>query len=880
MSKQQNVYYLSDYQSPHYLVDTLDLVFDIFSSHTDVIAKMHIRRNYIGTENHPLVLDGEQLELLSLELNNQALNASDYQLTAEKLIISAVPAQFYLTIKTRIYPEKNKALNGLYFSSKIYCTQCEPHGFRRITYYIDRPDVLAIFTTTIIADADKCPVLLSNGNLMEEGSLENRRHWAKWHDPFKKPSYLFALVAGNLACSTASYTTISGKEVALKLYTEYENRNKCEFALKSLQRAMWWDEAAFGLEYDLAIYMIVAVNDFNMGAMENKGLNIFNSKYVLANPAIATDHDYQDIEKVIGHEYFHNWTGNRVTVRDWFQLCLKEGLTVFRDQEFSAYQWSAAVKRIEEVQIMRGGQFKEDSGPLAHPIRPQSYIQMSNFYTLTVYHKGAEVIRMIYRLLGAHGFRLGMDLYFSRFDGHAVTTDDFIQAFSDANHFNLTQFKRWYDQAGTPELNVTWKYDKKHQTFTLNVEQSCPSTPNQEEKLPFHLPLSIALFDEKGKEISALLIAGDRAPNASQFVLNITQAQQQFQFGQVKSEPIPSLLRDFSAPVRLKAQYKESDLLHLFAHDNDPVARWDAGQQVFFIEIEKMLTAYKNKQKITLSQSLKDILHKTLTTAHDDLGYIAMLIQIPDQNMIAERQKYVDVEAIYHVYREFALQIATELQDVLLSSYRACHNHMAYHINPSFVAKRSLKNTCLRYIARLNTPEVHQLIKQQYYHADNMTDRFAALQAVNHLDCTLRDELFADFAIAWKHEPLVLDKWFALQAASELPDTALKVMELLGHPDFLLENPNKLYALLGTFSNQNPYHFHTVSGIGYKLLADEILRIQQFNPQVAARLANAFASWRKYNDERQNLLQGELTRILEHQGLSSELHEIISKILV
>lgn len=877
--KNKTAHYLADYQSPDYIVETVELIFDIHDTYTDVTSKMRIRANTLNNEKAALILNGNNLELQSVILDEAVLSQQDFTLEADKLIIKQTPLQFYLTVKTRIYPHKNKALSGLYCTNKLYCTQCESHGFSNITYYIDRPDVMAIFTTTIIADQKKYPVLLSNGNLIETGHAEKGRHWAKWHDPFKKPAYLFALVAGDLACNSAVYTTISGRQVTLNMYTEHENKNKCEHALMSLQRAMRWDETAFGLEYDLDIYMIVAVNDFNMGAMENKGLNIFNSKYILANPAIATDTDYQDIEKVVGHEYFHNWTGNRVTLRDWFQLSLKEGLTVFREQEFFTYHWSPAVKRIQDVQIIRNAQFPQDAGPLAHPVRPDSYIEMNNFYTVTVYQKGAEVIRMLYRLFGASGFRYAMDLYFSRFDGHAVTIDDFIQAFSDANHYDLTQFKLWYSQAGTPVLEIKWEYDKKQAIWTLTVEQSCPSTPNQEKKLPFNLPLVIALLDKNGKEMPLHLLEGEQAPNQDEFTLNITQRKQQFRFGGVKSEPIPSLLRGFSAPVKLKTQHTQENLLFLFVYDTDPVAAWDAGQQVILNEAQCLIDAYSAKKPIQINPVIIDGLTKALERNLHDPAYVALLLQLPDQNMLADQQTTVDVDVIYHVYRELHLQLATHLQDKLLALYKHNSTHMAYHVNPGFVAKRSLKNTCLRYLGRLNTPQTQALIREQYYRADNMTDRLAALQAINHVDAALRDELLADFAIAWKHEPLVLDKWFALQAVSELPNAAERVKALLTHAEFLLENPNKLYALLGTFSQHNAYNFHDISGAGYRFFTDEILRIDKFNPQVAARLASAFSSWRRYDENRRKLLKTELERILETSGLSADVYEIVSKCL-
>lgn len=873
------VHRLADYKPADYLIDTTDLIFEILPEHVEVTATLRLRANYMAEQVRPLVLNGEQLELMSIALNQQELNSTEYIIDEHSLTIPTPPEQFTLTIKTKIYPQKNQALMGLYQSQGIYCTQCEPHGFRRITYYIDRPDVMAIFTTKIIADQQKYPLLLSNGNKIEQGVMEEGKHWAKWHDPFKKPCYLFALVAGDLACVEGTYTTLSGRKVDLLLYTESQNVDKCDFALRSLQIAMRWDEQVFGLEYDLDIYMIVAVNDFNMGAMENKGLNIFNARYILANSAIATDTDYQNIEKVVAHEYFHNWTGNRVTLRDWFQLSLKEGLTVFRDQEFSAYQWSSAVKRIEEVRLIKTSQFAEDAGPLAHSVRPDSYIQMNNFYTLTVYHKGAEVIRMLYRLLGANGFRYGMDLYFTRFDGHAVTTDDFVRAMSDANHIDLEQFKLWYSQAGTPVLAVEWKYDAYYHTLTLSVEQSCPSTPGQPHKLPFHMPLAIALLDEKGKEMPLNLAGGERAPNTDEFVLNVTKSKQQFRFYNVNSKPVPSLLRGFSAPVRLQAKYTEDELFFLFDHDLDPVARYEVGQQLMKNEMQRLLEAWQAKEPAEVNPKLFTSLRNILVDKHLDPAFIALLIQIPDPIYFTTEMDHIDVDGVCHVYATLLQAMLQYLGEDLIAVYKKHQLTTAYHVDVMSVARRSLKNTCLYYLARLNSEEVWQIISDQYYQADNMTDRVAALNAVNNLDIPLRGTLLNHFAKQWENEPLVLDRWFALQAISELPGTTQTVTELLQHPYFMPQNPNKLYALLVSYSQRNFCHFHQKDGAGYKLIADEVLRIDSFNPHVSARVVNAFARWRCFDANRQTLMCQELERIIRHPGLSSDVYELVSKTL-
>lgn len=878
MRKKNTIHYLSDYKPSDYLIDSTDLTFDIWDEFVDVTAVLRMRANYLSKQIRPLMLNGDNLELLSIALNNKDLVESEYVLDDKHLTIAHPPQQFVLTIKTRIYPAKNKALMGLYKTQNVLCTQCEPHGFQGITYYLDRPDVMAVFTTTIIADAKKFPLLLSNGNKVDKGTLPEGRHWVKWSDPFKKPCYLFALVAGKLACVQGTFTTASGRKVSLQLYTEKENRDKCDFALRSLQAAMRWDEQVFGLEYDLDIYMIVAVNDFNMGAMENKGLNIFNSRYILANSAIATDTDYQDIEKVVAHEYFHNWTGNRVTLRDWFQLSLKEGLTVFRDQEFSAYQWSTAVKRIEDVKIIKTSQFAEDAGPLAHSVRPKSYIKMDNFYTLTVYNKGAEVVRMLYRLLGANGFRHGMDLYFSRFDGHAVTTDDFVRAMSDANHKDLEQFKRWYSQAGTPVLEVDWKYDAHYHTLTLNVSQTCPETPGQPEKLPFHLPLAMALLDEQGNEMALNLAGGEKA-DTDEFILNITKSKHQFHFYNIPSKPVPSLLRGFSAPVRLNAPYTKEELLFLLIHDKDPVSRWQAAQNLISKEVDRLLQLWEKNEPLALAPELINTLKEIVNNKRLDASFAALLFQLPDPVTLAAEREHIDVDGLFHVYKMMCSSLAHHLKEDLVKTYEANHSTSAYHIDANSVAKRSLKNTCLRYLGRIASEDELKLIEEQYYQTDNMTDRLAALQAINHSESPLRDTLLAHFATQWHKEPLVLDKWFALQAVSELPSTLENVEKLLHHPYFLRENPNKLYALLVSFSQRNPYHFHEVNGKGYRLVADEIIRIDAFNPHVAARLVTAFASWRKYDEKRQKLMKMELKRILASPAISGEVNELVSKTL-
>ncbi len=868
-------HYLRDYMPPEYDLVDVDLHFDLHETATRVKSRLAFSAR---GEAKPLVLYGVNLKLLSLTVDGQALSAGQYSVAEDTLTIPQVPATFNLEVETEINPKDNSSLEGLYVSGGMFCTQCEAQGFRKITYFPDRPDVMACYTTTIVADRVRYPVLLSNGNLMERGEAEGNRHWARWRDPFRKPSYLFALVAGDLVCQEDRYTTRSGRDVALQLFVEKENIDKCDHGLASLKKAMRWDEETFDLEYDLDVYMVVAVNDFNMGAMENKGLNIFNSACVLAKPETATDGDYLGIQGVIGHEYFHNWTGNRVTCRDWFQLSLKEGLTVFRDQEFTSDMYSRGVKRIADVNLLRTRQFSEDAGPMAHPVRPESFIDISNFYTQTVYNKGAEVVRMIHTLLGKEGFRKGMDLYFQRHDGEAVTTDDFVAAMAGANGRDLDQFKRWYSQAGTPELTVTRHHDPNTGEYTLTVRQHCPPTPDQADKAPFHIPIATALLNREGEALP-LRLAGEAAPGATARVLELREAEQSFRFVGVEQAPVPSLLRGFSAPVKLNVDYSNEELMFLMAHDNDGFNRWEAGQQLAIRVIQGLMEDFQQGRTLTLEDDFVDAYRRLLASADDDKAALAQVLTLPNETYLAELQTPVDPLAI-HEAREFVMRtLAQRLQAQFLDLYRANRGLGPYRFERADAGRRSLKNLCLSYLMRLDEQAMCDLAVAQYADSDNMTDVLAALGALSDTDCPERTETLAAFYEKWQREPLVVDKWFTLQACSHLPGTLQEIKRLAQHPAFDLRNPNKVRALIASFCFSNPVRFHAENGDGYELAADYVIRLNATNPQMAARLASSLSLWRRYDERRQGLMKGQLEWILREPDLAKDVYEIVSKSL-
>ena len=866
-----------DYTPPDYLIETVELNFDLDPGLTRVVSRLSVRANHDRRQGaRPLVLDGEELKLVSLKLNDEEIPAQRYQVSEERLAITEPPESFTLEVVTEISPQANTALSGLYASGTMLCTQCEAEGFRRITYFLDRPDVMSAYTVTLRADQKSYPVLLSNGNRTAQGELLDGRHFATWHDPFKKPSYLFALVAGDLIHSADRFTTMTGRQVDLEIYVEEKNRGKCDHALRSLERAMRWDEEQFGREYDLDTYMIVAVDDFNMGAMENKGLNIFNSSYVLASPESATDEDYQAIEEVIGHEYFHNWTGNRITCRDWFQLSLKEGLTIFRDQEFSADMESRPVKRIADVKALRSAQFAEDASPLAHPVRPESYVEINNFYSMTVYHKGGEVIRMLHTLLGRDGFRAGMDLYFERHDGQAVRVDEFVQAMADAGGRDLSQFMRWYDQAGTPLLTVTDSYDEKARSYTLTVTQSCPPTPGQPEKEPFHLPLALGLLGPDGREFP-LRLAGEAKASGSTRLLELRQTTESFRFIGIDSRPVPSLLRNFSAPVKLDYPYSEEDLNLLMAHDSDPFQRWEAGQIQGVRLITGLVADYQAGRELKVSDHFIAAFGALLADADQDRAFLAEALILPTESYLAEQMEVIDPVAI-HAAREFVrATLGERLRKGFLAARQACAPRAPYRPDDGLAGCRKLNSLCLSYLMATGSQEAIDLSMAQFKDADNMTDSIGALGSLAGCDCPERREALGAFYTRWREDRGVIDKWFTLQATSRLPGTLAEVMALMEHPDFDIRNPNRVRSLVGAFSQANQVRFHEASGAGYRFLTEQILRLNSINPQIAARMLTPFSRWRRFDPARQKLMKQELARILDEPGLARDVHELAQK---
>ncbi len=872
--------HLKDYTPPAYQVESVDLIFDLGEERTIVKSRLNVRRNPQASDaGEALVLFGRNLTLKAVYLDQRPLGAEDYQVDEQTLTIPGVPEQFVLGVETEIKPQENTSLEGLYKASGIFCTQCEAQGFRKITYYPDRPDVMARFTTTILADKKRYPVLLSNGNLVAQGDLDGGRHFAKWEDPFKKPSYLFALVAGDLVKIEDRFVTASGREIVLQIFVEERNRTKCDHAMASLKKAMRWDEQTYGLEYDLDMYMILAVDDFNMGAMENKGLNIFNSKYVLARPETATDADFQGIEGVVGHEYFHNWTGNRVTCRDWFQLSLKEGLTVFRDQEFSADMTSRAVKRIEEVRLLRNAQFPEDAGPLAHPVRPDSYVEINNFYTATVYNKGAEVIRMYHTLLGAEGFARGLRLYLERFDGQAVTTGDFLRAMAEAGGRDLDQFALWYSQAGTPQVQIKGDYDAASSTYTLRVRQSCPPTPGQQSKQPFHIPLAMGLLDSQGGSLP-LQLEGEAAPVKGETrVLELRQAEESFRFVGLPGEPVPSLLRDFSAPVKQQFDYSDQDLAFLMACDSDPFNRWEAGQQLATRVVLRLVAEFQAGSELVLDDTLSQAFGKTLGDTQADQALLAMALTLPTEVYLAEQMSVADPEAIHEVREFLRRSLAQRHRDQLLAAYRDNCEPGEYSIDPREVGRRSFKNLCLAYLMSLEEPQAVELATQQFAGAGNMTDEVAALSCLASSSGPEREKALASFIERWQADPLVVDKWFVIQATSKRADTLAQVQRLMDHPAFNIKNPNKVRSLIGAFCQGNPARFHASSGAGYAFCGEQVLALDRLNPQVAARMLGALTRWRKFDESRQQLMKAQLERIVATAGISRDVYEVASKSL-
>lgn len=873
MSEQPQVIYLKDYQVPAWLVEQTELHFALGENETLVSTTLVMKRNPECTQQNPVLeLHGHNsLELKSIELNGEAL--LNYQRDNELLLIEHAPDAVELKTVVRIEPQNNTALEGLYKSDGMFCTQCEAEGFRRITFYPDRPDVMSVFRTTVEADKAAYPVLLSNGNPVERGDLDDGRHFVTWEDPFKKPAYLFALVAGDLAHIEDTFTTQSGRDVRLQIFAESKDLNKLQYAMTSLQKSMRWDEEVYGREYDLDIYMIVAVDFFNMGAMENKGLNIFNTSCVLAHPETTTDTGFQRVEAVVAHEYFHNWSGNRVTCRDWFQLSLKEGFTVFRDAEFSADMNSRTVKRVEDAVLLRTAQFAEDAGPMAHPIRPASFIEISNFYTLTVYEKGCEVVRMIHTLLGPELFRKGSDLYFERHDGQAVTTDDFVKAMEDASGRDLTLFRNWYSQAGTPVLDITDSFDPATGTYRLNVSQSCPATPESEHKQPFHIPLAIGLLDGEGQD--QVLADGQTTQ-----VLDLTDYEQTFTFEGLKEKPTPSLLRGFSAPVKLNYPWTQDQLTLLIANDSDGFNRWDAAQTLATGLIEALIEDLQAGRPLVLDASLIDAYRAVLDDVALDPAMVAKTLTLPGEAYLAERAAVVDVHAI-HTVREFVRKrLAVELAEQWRRIYETLKSDKPYSPDASEIARRSLKNLAMQYMMATGSEEALALAEQQFADADNMTDQQAALACVVHSPFQdAAQQVLKQFYQQWRNESLVVNQWLTVQASNPQPGTLALVESLLEHEAFDIRNPNRVRALLGGFCGQNPVNFHAEDGRGYQFLAAQIIRLNELNPQIAARLITPLTRWRKYDVARQLQMKQALQEILDSGELSKDVFEVVSKSL-
>lgn len=873
---------LADYAPPGFLLDEVGLDFDLNEEYTVVRAVLHMRRNPLaGDRDGSLFLHGTGLTLCSLKIDGSRPDRRAYRQETDGLRIFHVPDRFVIETEVRIYPRDNTALEGLYCSGGMYCTQCEPEGFRRITFFPDRPDVMTTFRTRIEADQTRYPVLLSNGNFIGQETLPGGRHRVIWHDPFPKPGYLFALVAGDLAVEEDSFTTCSGREVALRVYLEKHNLGRGGHALRALKKAMRWDEEVFGLEYDLDLYMIVAVDDFNMGAMENKGLNIFNSKYVLADVDTATDSDFQAIEEVVAHEYFHNWTGNRVTCRDWFQLSLKEGLTVFRDQEFSADLVAKSLKRIHDVKMLRTVQFAEDAGPLAHPVRPESYQEINNFYTVTVYEKGAEIVRMLRNLLGAEGFQKGLSLYFQRFDGQAVTIEDFLCAMEDACSLDLTQFRLWYSQAGTPHVQVTENYDAKSHAYSMTFRQECPTTPGQVDKQPFHIPVSMGLLDRDGREMPLCLNEDALATPPTTTVLSLTAEEQVFRFSNVRCHPVPSLLRGFSAPVRLGFDYSDEDLRFLMVHDRDAFNRWDACQQLATRVILRAIDRMRSGEDFQPDPVLSDAYAGVLEQSATDRGLAAQMLMLPTENYLADQRSLIDIEHICLARHKVRETLGLRLRDLWQAAWESCRDDAtdSYAITPDQIGLRSLQNLCLEYLCVSRDVDFTETLADLFTKAGNMTDRLALVAILAEKETAAGEKVLKDFYRQARPIPLVLDKWFAVQAAAKHPAIVDRVKALTSHRDFNLRNPNRVRALLHTFARGNLYGFHAGDGRGYDLVAEHVIKLDKLNPQVSASLAGAFSQWGRFVGHRRTMMKEQLERIAAVKGISVDLHEIVQRSL-
>jgi len=864
-SDQNRRKYLSEYQSPEFTIKSTNLAFELDETQTRVISRLQISRQ-TDSLDAPLVLDGIGLRLLNLNIDGTSLHSGQYGVTEYQLTIFEVPDEFEFSCEVEINPAANTRLEGLYLSSGNFCTQCEAEGFRYITYYIDRPDVMSVFETRISAPKARFPIMLSNGNRIRSGESGNS-HWVEWSDPYPKPSYLFALVAGDLARIDGEFVTASGKAVALQFFTEHHNRLKCAHAMRSLQKAMKWDEDTFGLEYDLDLFMVVAIDDFNMGAMENKGLNVFNTKYVLANPQTATDNDYLAIEAVIGHEYFHNWTGNRVTCRDWFQISLKEGLTVFRDQEFSSDMASRSIQRINDVRMLRNHQFPEDAGPMSHPVRPASYQEINNFYTATVYNKGAELVRMIHTLLGKDNFRKGMDLYFQRHDGQAVTTDDFRLAMQDASGVNLDHFQLWYQQSGTPRIEISRDFDQAEKTLYLEIKQD-PGTTLGKANQPFHMPMRLALFDQQGKAIDL------DGQGLLEQIVDIKELNHRFKFEGIDQEPLVSAFRGFSAPIITSSDLRDEELATLMSCDTDPFNRWEAGQQYASrVMLDRIVS--KDGQKPVHPQEMLKTYRIILDDDKMDYALVAEMMILPSEKYLGEMLDSVDVHKIRLVREGIRGLIAEATEDLLLKRYEECSEQGEYRVTPEDTGKRSLKNVCLAFLLMLDKTKYFDLCLQQFNNAGNMTDQIGCLLPIVHYQNPVREEIVRRYYEQWQKTALVVDKWFSAQASSYAKDSLSNIKTLFDHPDYSIHNPNRARSLLGSLI-ANSSAFHEPGGAGYAFVAGKIIEIDAINPQVAARMANAFLHWRKLLPAQGQLMKQQIEIIVSTPNLSSDLNELMT----
>ena len=871
---------LKNYRPPRYLIDKVDLDVALHPKRTRIRSRLSVRANpKVRGKREPLRLEGTHMELAEISVNRKKLAPKDYKLTDTSLTLTKTPAKpFTLEIVTFVNPEANKALQGLYRSNGVYCTQCEAEGFRRITYFLDRPDVLATYSVRIEADPEEAPVLLANGNLLERGLVDGgKRHYAVWRDPFPKPSYLFALVGGDLSSIASSFQTMSGREVDLRIYIEHGKEDRAAWAMDSLKRSMRWDEERFGREYDLDVFNIVAVSDFNMGAMENKGLNVFNDRLILASPETATDTIFEAIESVVAHEYFHNWTGNRITCRDWFQLCLKEGLTVFRDQEFSGDERSETVQRILDVRRLKSMQFAEDAGPLAHPVRPESYIEINNFYTATVYEKGAELVRMIQTLLGREAFRRGMDLYFERHDGDAATVEEFITCFENASGTSLAQFRLWYSQAGTPELVCALRYDKTKKKAELSVEQALPPTPGQPHKKPLHIPLKLGLLGGNGHDVPLKLESGEELHDG---VLPITKRKQTFRFADVPTRPVPSLLRQFSAPVNVTIDLSDDDVAFLMANDSDPFNRWQAANNFATRILVGTVRSLAKGKRAPKGQPYAKALGAIVMNDALEPAYRAELLRLPSPSDIARViGKNVDPALIHSAHRQLSTLVGRTLGPLLEDIYDEMAEDGPFSPDAESTGRRALRNGALTLLtARRSNRDLARLSKH-YSRASNMTDRAHALFLLAAHSGLERERALNDFYKNWKGDNLVIDTWFAAQALSPLAATLRQVKKLTEHTLFSLAAPNKVRALIGTFAMSNPVQFNRPDGTGYAFLAEQVLALDRLNPQIAARMLSAFRSWRALETGRRGHARKALQRIAKTKGSSPDVQEIVSKML-